>query len=43
MFKARPVNPERVFTHAPLQMALGANHVAYVSDYLARFEGMLGP
>lgn len=41
MYKARPVNPERVFVHAPLQMALGSNHVAYISDYLAHFEGKL--
>lgn len=24
-------------------MALGSNHVAYVSDHLAVFEGKLGP
>lgn len=38
LFRARPVNKEKVFVHAPLLLSLGSNHVAYVSDLIAEME-----
>ena len=38
LFKARPVNRERVFIHTPLMLSLGSNHVAYVSDFISELE-----